>query len=105
MSDGICLILQIILHSAYLWFYIWLGVTMVRNWKDLGNAKFDAIVNATNMSVRNQNVTNTKTNTLVYEGAENNAHAKNETGWDLYNRMKWDDDYRSGTRHGEDDDE
>jgi hypothetical protein len=99
----VCLILQIILHSAYLWFYIWLGATVVRNWKDLGNARFDTIVNATNMSVRNQNITNTKTNTLVYENSETGTRAGSETGWELYERMKRDDDYRTG-RTGDDDD-
>lgn len=68
--------LLILAHGLYTYAYIWLGSTLIFNWKDLGNNAFNKL-----MHVR-----------VTSENEDKGA------GWKLYEKLKNSDQYRKGDR-------
>lgn len=86
----VCLLLQIVFQYAYIAFYLYLAITVLRNWKDLGAGTFTNIANMKTVKMKDVTVDDFKIRkeAKIHPGTDEEQHRSSaQTGWDLYDEM------------------
>lgn len=96
---AVCIIVQCIVHAFYIGFYLWLTEIMIRNWRDLGNSAFN---NVFKMRTLNARVISAKT--LTVENTNEGEGNKKSEGWNIYERLRRNNDNKYGAHYDEEDD-